>query len=162
MSSLQQLAHRPSTLITLLIIASALLIAGLVMPIMTIKTLVFMRHSFSILSGIYDLLIEGKILLFLIIGLFSIIFPLAKLGFLFALLLGHIRHTTNTQRYLTLLHDYGRWAMLDVMVVAILIVALKLGAMASVKVHSGLYVFSLAVLMIMGITHLTTKFLKPD
>lgn len=51
------------------------------------------------------------------------------------------------------MHDYGRWAMLDVMVVAILIVTVKLGAIASIQVHSGLYVFGLAVLLIMFITH---------
>ena len=51
------------------------------------------------------------------------------------------------------MHDYGRWAMLDVMVVAILIVTVKLGAIASIQVHAGLYVFGIAVLLIMFITH---------
>jgi len=58
-----------------------------------------------------------------------------------------------------LMHEYGRWAMLDVMVVAVLIVTVKLGAVASIEVHYGLYVFGTAVLLLMLITkwvvHLT-------
>ena len=60
---------------------------------------------------------------------------------------------SKTKRYLHLMHDYGRWAMLDVMVVAVLIVTVKLGAIASIKVHLGLYVFGAAALLIMLITH---------
>ena len=61
--------------------------------------------------------------------------------------------TSQVKRYLHLMHEYGRWAMLDVMVVAILIVTVKLGALASVEVHVGFYVFAAAVLLIMFITH---------
>ncbi len=62
------------------------------------------------------------------------------------------------KRYLHLMHEYGRWAMLDVMVVAILIVTVKLGAIASIKVHIGLYVFGAAVLLIMLVTHYSVKY----
>ena len=58
------------------------------------------------------------------------------------------------------MHDYGRWAMLDVMVVAMLIVTVKLGAIASIQIHPGLYVFGAAVLLIMLITQLTVSTLR--
>ena len=61
---------------------------------------------------------------------------------------------------LNLMHDYGRWAMLDVMVVAMLIVTVKLGAIASIQIHPGLYVFGAAVLLIMLITQLTVSTLR--
>jgi paraquat-inducible protein A len=51
-----------------------------------------------------------------------------------------------------MMHDYGRWAMLDVMVVAMLIVTVKLGVIATIQIHAGLYVFGSAVLLIMFIT----------
>ena len=51
------------------------------------------------------------------------------------------------------MHEYGRWSMLDVLVVAVLIVAVKLGPIASIEVHYGLYVFGIAVLLIMYITN---------
>ncbi len=82
-----------------------------------------------------------------------------KIGVLFRLLSQRKMDSPKIKRYLHLMHEYGRWAMLDVMVVAVLIVTVKLGAIASVQVHYGLYVFGAAVVLIMFITkqvvHLT-------
>ena len=47
----------------------------------------------------------------------------------------------------------NKWADLDIMVVAIMVVAVKLGAVASVQVHGGVYLFGASVLLIMIITH---------
>ena len=55
------------------------------------------------------------------------------------------------------MHEYGRWTMLDVMVVAMLIVTVKLGVIASIQVHVGLYLFGLAVLLLMFITSKVSK-----
>ena len=63
----------------------------------------------------------------------------------------------TTQRYLRLMHEYGRWAMLDVLVVAILVVTVKLGAIASIEVHYGLFTFGAAVLLIMFVTNRVVK-----
>jgi paraquat-inducible protein A len=78
--------------------------------------------------------------------------PIAKIILLFNLLLPSTHHPNRRKKLLHLMHDYGRWAMLDVMVVAILIVSVKLGAIASIQVHAGLYIFGTAVLLIMFIT----------
>lgn len=136
----------------LLLLTSVLLLIGFFMPIMTITKLVFFENSFSIISGIQQLWFEGKYLLFIIIGFFSIVLPLAKLGLLFRLLTPSSQRTGQDQRLLHLMHDYGRWAMLDVMVVAMLIMSVKLGAIASIQIHAGLYVFAAAVLLIMLLT----------
>lgn len=58
------------------------------------------------------------------------------------------------------MHDYGRWAMLDVLVVAMLIVTVKLGMIASIEIHWGFYVFTSAVLLIMPLTRHVTKLLN--
>ena len=154
--------QRPRVLLTLLFIASVLLLVGLTLPVMTIKTLVFMRHSFSVLSGINDLFAEGKYFLFILVVVFSLILPLLKLAFLFAVVLGYLKHHPNTQHYLKLLHDYGRWAMLDVFVVALLVVSIKLRSIASVEIHVGFYVFTVAVLLIMWLTHLCNSLNDKD
>ena len=137
----------------LLVITSLLLIAGFVMPMMTITKFMMVSNSFSIVSGIWQLLQDGQFFIFLIVACFSIIMPLAKITLLFNLLHPDTTHSHRRKKLLQLMHDYGRWAMLDVMVVAILIVTVKLGAIASIEVHSGLYIFGLAVLLIMFITH---------
>jgi len=139
-------------LLVLLIIASGLLIAGLILPMMTITKLVMFSNSFSVFSAILELLENGHVLLFIIVAGFSIVVPILKIGVLFKLILNRSDHSSSVNRLLHLMHEYGRWAMLDVLVVAILIVAVKLGAIASIEVHSGLFVFGLSVLLIMFIT----------
>lgn len=137
----------------LLILTSLLLIAGFVMPMLTITKFMVVSNSFSIVSGIWQLLKDGQLFIFILVASFSIVLPIAKIGLLFNLLHPDTTHPNRRKKLLQLMHDYGRWAMLDVMVVAILIVTVKLGAIASIQVHSGLYVFGLAVLLIMFITH---------
>ena len=44
--------------------------------------------------------------------------------------------------------------MLDVFVVAILVASIKLGALAKVEIHYGLYTFATSVLLIMLTTYL--------
>ncbi len=146
----------------LLVITSLLLIAGFVMPMMTITKFMVVSNSFSMVSGIWQLLQDGQFFIFLIVACFSIIMPLAKITLLFNLLHPDTTHPHRRKRLLQLMHDYGRWAMLDVMVVAILIVTVKLGAIASIEVHSGLYIFGLAVLLIMFITHQVVNIKLPQ
>jgi paraquat-inducible protein A len=124
---------------------------------MTITRLVWINHSFSIVSGIWQLWQDGHIMLFLLVAGFSIILPIAKIILLFNLLHPKTTQVHHRKKLLQLMHNYGRWAMLDVMVVAMLIVSVKLGAIVSIQIHAGLYVFGGAVLLIMLITHLVVK-----
>lgn len=137
----------------LLVITSLLLVVGFVTPMLTISKFLVIHNSVSIVTGIWQLLRDGHIFLFFLITFFSIILPIAKIALLFNLLHPNTTHPNHRKKLLHLMHDYGRWAMLDVMVVAILIVTVKLGAIASIQVHIGLYIFGVAVLLIMFITH---------
>ncbi|OUR64646.1 paraquat-inducible membrane protein A [Methylophaga sp. 42_25_T18] len=140
-----------------LLLTTLLLIAGFVTPMLTITKLVFFDHSFSILSGIGQLWRDQQFFLFIVIGCFSVVLPLAKILVLFNLLSPNSHHPEYRKRLLHLMHDYGRWAMLDVMVVALLIMSVKLGAIASIHIHAGLYIFSAAVILIMLITQQVVK-----
>ncbi|WP_273179845.1 MULTISPECIES: paraquat-inducible protein A [Methylophaga] len=144
----------------LLVISSVLLLAGLFMPMLTITQFLVISDDFSVISGITELWKAQKYVLFFIIGIFSIVMPLAKIGLLFRLLQADSHPTAVKMKLLNLMHDYGRWAMLDVMVVAMLIVTVKLGAIASIQIHPGLYVFGAAVLLIMLTTQLTVNALR--
>jgi paraquat-inducible protein A len=133
----------------LLLVACILFVAGVIAPMMTISKFILVTNTFSVLSGVTELLRSGNYFLFLVVAAFSILLPLLKLGVLYRIVARH-RHAGEQ-------HHYGRWAMLDVMVVAVLIVTVKLGAIASIEVHYGLYVFGAAVLMIMLITGLVVR-----
>ena len=153
-------ARESRWLLLLLVLALGLLIAGLVMPMMTITKLVFFSDSFSLLLGVYELFQSGHVFLFFLVGIFSIVLPFLKLGILFRIITASQKRSHLIEKLLGLMHEYGRWAMLDVMVVAILIVTVKLGAIASIEVHPGLYVFGLAVLLIMLITHRVVRLIE--
>ncbi|MGB0206184.1 MAG: paraquat-inducible protein A [Neptuniibacter sp.] len=140
-----------------LLAALILLVAGLISPMLTMSKFYFFESSFSVLGGISQLFQEGKWLIAIIVALFSVVIPFIKLAFLFQISrsLNHVG--TEQKKYLKLMHDYGRWAMLDVLVVAVLIVTVKLGAVASIEIHWGLYVFAAAVVLIMFLTHTADK-----
>lgn len=155
-------------MLMILIAASVLLSVGLAAPMITMSKFVYIRSSFSVLSGVYELLKNGQIILFVLVAGFSVVLPVVKIFFLFKILLNTSKHNGGTrysiavsrtyiQRYLHLMHEYGRWAMLDVMVVAVLIVTVKLGAIATIQVHAGLYIFGASVVLLMFITHRVVK-----
>ena len=136
----------------LLLIALMLFVTGSIAPMMTISKFVVVTNTFSVLSGVGELFHNGHYLLFLVVAAFSIVLPLLKIGVLYRIVAKHRHAAKQLSRYLHLMHRYGRWAMLDVMVVAVLIVTVKLGAIASIQVHYGLYVFGAAVFIIMLVT----------
>ena len=137
----------------LLLLATVLLAVGINFPMLTISQFIVMKTSFSVVSGIYQLLRNGQILLFLLVALFSLVLPVLKIVVLFRILSVKHGNPVVISRYLHLMHEYGRWSMLDVLVVAVLIVAVKLGTIASIEIHFGLYVFAAAVLLIMYVTN---------
>jgi paraquat-inducible protein A len=60
--------------------------------------------------------------------------------------------TDRLEKHLHWMHLYGKWSMLDVFVVAVLVAAVKLGAIASVELRFGLYAFATAVVLTMYVT----------
>lgn len=154
-------SHRKLILLRwLLVLSSGLLILGLFLPMLTITQLIVISNEFSVISGIIELWKAGQYILFVVIGCFSVLIPFAKIGLLFKLLQSDDKPHPIKMQLLRLMHDYGRWAMLDVMVVAMLIVTVKMGAIASIQIHPGLYVFGAAVLLIMLTTQSTVRLLE--
>ncbi len=137
----------------LLLIASTFFLVGIVTPMLTLSKFIVVKNSVSVVSGLIELFRSGHVILFAVVAGFSIVLPLLKINVLYHLLSATPKSMQQNRRNLHLMHAYGRWAMLDVMVVAVLVVTVKLGAIASIKIHFGLYVFATAVLLIMLITN---------
>ncbi|WP_010322099.1 paraquat-inducible protein A [Marinobacterium stanieri] len=136
----------------LLVLASVLFVVGISLPMITLSKFWIIQNSMSVLTGVLELFRNGQLVLGAVVAGFSILLPILKIGVLFKLCSPGLTDSPIIQHYLHLMHSYGRWAMLDVLVVAVLIVTVKLGAIASIEVHSGLYAFGASVLMIMLIT----------
>ncbi len=146
----------------LLILATALFMFGIFLPMITVSKFIIVTNSFSVVSGSIELLRNGQVLLFVLVAGFSIALPIMKIRVLFKLFSTTTTENPKIKRYLHLMHEYGRWAMLDVMVVAVLIVTVKLGAIASIKVHFGLLVFGASVFLIMLITNKVVRLTSAD
>lgn len=137
-------------------VVCAMLVAGAIMPMFTFSQFYIFNDTFSLASGIFYLLKEGEPLLFVVVFSFSILMPVWKMVLLYRLLHLSDRDKERYQRQLQVLSFLGKWSMLDVFVVAILVVTVKLGAIANVTVHVGIYLFTVAVLASMLLTHWIT------
>ena len=155
-----QFTNNKAVLLLLLATAAVLLTIGLVAPIITFKKFIFIQNTFSILSACWNLIKQGQIFLFIVITVFSIIFPIFKLSLLTMLVLSGSTITQNTKKVLELIHRFGRWSMLDVFVVAILVVLVKLGAIGDVEKHIGLYAYAGAAILIMVLTNRIIKLVE--
>ncbi len=136
--------------LSLLILAAGIaLLAGWLLPVMTVRTLLVFYDEVSILTGAFRLLESGDYLLFLVIVVFTVILPLGKL--IFAYIVWGWLNVENpaVQRALGWVETLGRWSMLDVFVAALLVVVIKLSLISDVEIHTGLYVFMAAVILSM-------------
>jgi len=140
---------------------------GILSPLITINkhvgfwgfTIFNERNTVSLASGLLSLISEGHLLLFLIIFLFSIAFPTAKNGILY-ILWYHGLPPSEEHRLVKLLGVTGKWSMLDVLVVGLLVVVLKLGDLVTVQVHAGVLFFSVSVITSMLINSHTQKLIS--
>ena len=130
----------------LLLVTLLLFITGISLPILTITKLLVVSNEVSILTGLQQLFEEQHYFIFLVILSFSIVLPLLKLYYLYLLSARKAVNNRKYSKYLHLMHRYGRWSMLDVFVIAILIMTVKLGALASVEIESGMFYFTAAVI----------------
>ncbi|MBI4355244.1 MAG: paraquat-inducible protein A [Candidatus Omnitrophica bacterium] len=138
--------------VPILIIASAILQAvALSLPLFTVEKSVFWRHwknSYSVFTGCVGLWRDEEHVLAAVIFFFSIVFPAVKLAALWLIWdakLGE-RRRNWILHWLGLL---GKWSMLDVFVVAVIVVAAKMETLTRVEPQVGIYVFGVSVFLSM-------------
>ena len=121
-----------------------LLITGLSLPLMHAQQMIFWKSSYSVWAGVVALWHANELALAAILFFFSIVFPVVKLAGLAVIWFLELpqERRTGLLHWLGLL---GKWSMLDVFAVAILIVLVKLGPMARVEPRVGVYVFVAAI-----------------
>lgn len=132
-----------------LVAAAALLLIGFFAPLFTLTKFLFFSNTVSLASGLATLLREGELALFTLLFAFGVLFPVAKLSCLFY---AWNRHGGASPRVASAIHRMdriGKWSMLDVFVVAILVVSIKLGVLADAEVRFGVLLFAASVLLTM-------------
>ena len=127
--------------------AAACLTAGVTWPILRASRFVVFTRSLSMLDGVQALLASGDWLIATIIVAFSIVFPLLKIGAL-ALLWARLQRGAPPQRRLiAAVESFGKWSMLDVFVIALIIFTLKAGSFTDASTAPALYLFIAAFLL---------------
>lgn len=134
-----------------LLVALALLITGLIGPVITLEKFYLFANTVSLWSALTSLALEREWGLVAILGLFSVVFPVVKLVWLFVLWNLEAASTDRHRRHLHWLGALARWSMLDVFVVALLVVSVKLGALAQTHVEWGVYAFAASVMLTMAL-----------
>ncbi|MBN1221599.1 MAG: paraquat-inducible protein A [Candidatus Aminicenantes bacterium] len=128
---------------------------GLFAPILTFRKLLFFKSTVSIYSVLTGLIREKEYILFLIIVVFSVLFPLAKNGFIALTHYSRSPSSGKREAFLRYLGQVSKWSMLDVFLVALLVVIARLGVFGSVQVRWGIYVFAASVILsTLAVSHL--------
>ena len=148
-------ARRPASLArtwAFLVAAAILYVPANVLPIMESSSL-FGAQRDTILSGIAFLWDSGSWLLAALVFFASVMVPLLKmlsLGLLAATAqLGYARRRHQRARLYRMVEFIGRWSMLDIYVVTMLVALVQLGVFASVTAEAGAAAFGAVVVLAM-------------
>ncbi|MEZ5448938.1 MAG: paraquat-inducible protein A [Thiolinea sp.] len=132
----------------LLLLAGGLFVGGVFSPLMELEKLWIFTNKFSLFSSLETLWYQHEHFLFWLLFLFSIITPLIKIAGLALVVNSPQGYQRRHKRFLHALEVWGKWSMLDVFVVALLFVSVKLGSLANITVHEGLYLFAGSVVLV--------------
>jgi paraquat-inducible protein A len=132
--------HRQRT--TALALAALLLYPPAVgLPLLQVQQFGYVVHT-SVLDGVASLFAAGDFIIGTVVLLCSVILPLGKLLAMLLMVTGttwlRLRHRALTWR---VIEWTGRWGMLDVLAVAVLVAALKLGHSLQVTAGPGALAF---------------------
>lgn len=131
----------------LAVLALLCLGVGLSTPFMTMDKL-GTRNTFSLVGGVIELFERGNVVIGAVLLVFSVIFPIVKLLALLAATSSHAPLTTQWRKVLHKAADLtGKYSMLDVMVIAVIIVLVKFKDLAHVEAHGGVVWFCAAVVL---------------
>jgi paraquat-inducible protein A len=132
-----------------LVIGLALILAGWLLPFMSVTSFFVFSGEISILDAMTQLVEAEEYALSAIVVLFTVVFPIAKFGLALHLWAAAPPGDLASARRAAWLDDIGRWSMLDVFLAALLVVSIKATGMAGVAVHAGVYFFAAGVVLSM-------------
>ncbi|WP_339491018.1 paraquat-inducible protein A [Pseudomonas sp. EL_65y_Pfl2_R95] len=148
-------ARRPNSLLqtwALLITSAILYIPANVLPIMRVSSL-GSGQSDTIMSGVIELVNYGMYPIAAVVFIASIMVPTFKLVGIGLLLYSVQRRQPMSPRQRMLMYRFiewiGRWSMLDIFVIAILVTVVKFGNLATIEPGWGAVAFASVVILTM-------------
>jgi paraquat-inducible protein A len=146
-------ARKPDSLTrtwALVVAAAICYLPANMLPIMKVTSLGNAQAD-TILSGVIYLLVHGMWPLALVVFIASVFVPLAKLLILVYLLISVQRRSqwrpVDRTRLYRLTEAVGRWSMVDIYVVTIMVALVKLGNLATIEAQPGAIFFGAVVVI---------------
>ena len=148
-------ARRPNSLTrtwALLVTAAILYIPANLLPIMTVNSLGQGDPS-TIMAGVIQLVQHGMFPIAAVVFIASILVPTFKLVGIGLLLFSVQRHQPLSAQQRIVMYRFiefiGRWSMLDIFVIAILVALVNFGRLASIEANLGAAAFASVVILTM-------------
>lgn len=136
----------------LLLSAALLYIPANLLPIMSVHML-GRGSPATIMGGVIELIQAGMLPIALVVFVASILVPSFKLLGIALLLYSVQRHQVMSPRQRILMYRFiewvGRWSMLDIFVIAILVALVSFGNLASIEAGAGALAFAAVVILTM-------------
>ena len=133
--------------VLVLVFALGLFLAGLFRPFTEVTKLWVFENQISVYAGLVTLFRESEFFLFAILLVFTVVFPFVKILSLLALWLKGGLGRKRLERLHRWVAHLGKWSMLDVFIVAILVLTVKSGGLAAIQIRDGLVLFFASVML---------------
>ena len=134
-------------IVGLLLLSLGAFSAGLFLPFTAVTKLWIFENQISVYQGLIVLWKSGELFLFLILFVFTVCFPFVKISAMLALWLRPQPDAAQARQLFGFVASLGKWSMLDVFVVAILVLTVKSSGVASIRVGTGFFLFFLSVML---------------
>ena len=118
---------------------------------------VLFGKTYSIIGGVLAFWSDGRYGLFVLVSLFSVVLPLAKVAVGIWAWIVAADPESLPDRLLRAAAWVSRWSMLDVCIVALLVVALEGSLLTTADIHAGLVLFAAGVVVSTIATHRLVK-----
>jgi paraquat-inducible protein A len=148
-------ARKPDSLArtwALVVAAGICYLPANLLPIMKVTSLGNTQAD-TILSGVIYLTVHGMWPLALVVFIASVFVPLAKMIILVSLLISVQRRSqwrpVDRTRLYRITEAVGRWSMVDIYVVTIMVALVKLGNLATIEAQAGAVFFGAVVVITM-------------
>ena len=144
-------------IVAMLLTSLGLFVAGIFRPFTSVTKLWLFENQISVFQGLLTLWHSSELFLFLILFVFTVSFPLVKITSLLLLWLRPGLPPDRALKMFGFVSHLGKWSMLDVFVVAILVLTVRSGGIASIKVQDGFFFFFFSVMLTQFATMWTGK-----
>jgi paraquat-inducible protein A len=146
-------------LATLTLAGLALLILGVTLPAIQLTKLYWWTDRHSILTALYALYLDNEYFLAGLIFLFSVAVPACKLVYL--LTVATAPRNARSERVVARLESLGKWSMMDVLILALMVFYVNASALAEATALPGIYFYAGSVFLTMIAYALAKGTLRP-